>query len=128
MTRTSSTRNPVQVRAVQFSSSLVGTYGCGPVQRDCGRVRPTPDFGLWPGTGNRRAENLAGCGFGSMFPTECHALPPTPGTRISHICHKPCNDSDKMFLNSSLTKEHFVEVIHKRLVMPSLSPSSNVRT
>ena len=44
MTRTSSTRNPVQVRAVQFSSSLVGRYGCGPVRRDGGRVRPAPDL------------------------------------------------------------------------------------
>jgi hypothetical protein len=34
MTRTSITRNPVQVPTVQFSSSLVGTYGFGPARGD----------------------------------------------------------------------------------------------
>jgi hypothetical protein len=42
-------RNHVQVRAVQFSSSLVGTYGCDPVRCDGGRVRPALVFGLRPG-------------------------------------------------------------------------------
>jgi hypothetical protein len=88
MSRISITRNPVQVRIVQFSSSLVGTCGCGPVRREGGRgtagVRPALVFGLRPGTVNRSPENSAGYeyGFGSTCQVSTqrrHAL--VPGTR-----------------------------------------------
>jgi hypothetical protein len=63
MSRTSFTRNPVQVRAVQFSSSLVGTYGCGqfgarvtvygrPWFLAYSRVRPKGVQKIWPAAGS----------------------------------------------------------------------------
>ncbi len=64
MTCRSSTRNPVQVRAVQFYSSLVDTNGCGHIWRDRGRVRPATVIGLRPAADQLRPENSAGCGFG----------------------------------------------------------------
>ena len=70
----SSTRNPVQVRAVQFYSSLVDTNGCGHVWRDSGRVRPATVIGLRPAAAQLRPENSAGCGFGQMSRIKCHAL------------------------------------------------------
>jgi hypothetical protein len=72
----SSTRNPVQVRAVQFYSSLVDTNGCGHVWRDRGRVRPATAIGLRPAAAQLRPENSAGCGFGQMSRILCHALVP----------------------------------------------------
>jgi hypothetical protein len=74
MTCRSSTRNPVQVRAVQFYSSLVDTNGCGHVWRDRGRVRPATVIGLRPAAAQLRPENSAGCGFGQMSRIKCHAL------------------------------------------------------
>ena len=77
MTRRRSTRNPVRVRAVQFSSRLVGTYGCGQVRHDSGRVRPARFLACGRATAQIGPENSAGCGSGSMFGSECHALLPT---------------------------------------------------
>jgi hypothetical protein len=74
MTRRRSTRNPVRVRAVQFSSRLVGTYGCGQVRQDSGRVRPARFLACGRVTAQIGPENSAGCGSGSMFESECHAL------------------------------------------------------
>ena len=74
MTRRRSTRNPVRVRAVQFSSRLVGTYGCGQVRHDSGRVRPARFLACGRATAQIGPENSAGCGSGSMFGSECHAL------------------------------------------------------
>jgi hypothetical protein len=74
MTRRASTRNPVRVLAVQFSSRLVGRNGCGQGRRDSGRLRPAPVFGLRPATAQLGPEKSAGCGSGSVFQIECHAL------------------------------------------------------
>jgi hypothetical protein len=74
MTRRRSTRNPVRVRAVQFSSRLVGTYGCGQVRHDSGRVRPARFLACGRATAQIGPENSAGCGCGSMFESECHSL------------------------------------------------------
>jgi hypothetical protein len=76
MTRRRRTRNPVRVRAVQFSSRLVGTYGCGQVRHDSGRVRPARFLAGRRPTAQIGPENSAGCGSGSMFGSECHALLP----------------------------------------------------
>jgi hypothetical protein len=75
MTRRASTRNPVRVRAVQFSSRLVGRNGCGQGRRDSGRLRPAPVFGLRPATAQLGPEKSAGCSSGTVFQIECHALP-----------------------------------------------------
>jgi hypothetical protein len=74
MTCRRSTRNPVRVRAVQFYSRLVGTYGCGQVRHDSGRVRPARFLACGRSTTQIGTENSAGCGSGSMFESECHAL------------------------------------------------------
>ncbi len=74
MPRRRSTRNPVRVRAVQFSSRLVGTNGCGQVRHDSGRVRPARFLACGRATAQIGPENSAGSGSGSMFESECHAL------------------------------------------------------
>jgi hypothetical protein len=86
MIRRSSTRNPVQVRAVQFYSSLVDTNGCGHVWRERGRVRPATVIGLRPAAAQLRPENSASCGFGQMSWIKCHALPASmPQVRVSLV-------------------------------------------
>lgn len=78
MIRRDSTRNPVRVGAVQFSNRLVGTYGCGQVRHDGGRVRPARFLACGRATARLGPENSAGCGSGSMFQSECHALLNSP--------------------------------------------------
>ena len=86
MTCRTSTRNPVQVRAVQFYSSLVDTNGCGHIWRDRGRVRvrPATVIGLRPAADQLRPENSAGwAASANMCRIECHALlAMIPGPRL----------------------------------------------
>jgi hypothetical protein len=109
----SSTRNPVQIRAVQFYSSLVDTNGCGHVWRDRGRVRPATVIGLRPAAAQLRPENSAGCGFGQMSRIKCHALLPSPvycydNTNGRRVIYNVCIESILrwLFISTSLVRHH----------------------
>jgi hypothetical protein len=74
MSRTSITRNPVQERAIQFSSSLVGTYGCGPVRAR--RWSGTAGPGFWPTAwyGHQASRKFAVLRPVAANGPRCHAL------------------------------------------------------
>ena len=131
MTCRSSTRNPVQVRAVQFYSSLVDTNRSGQVWRDRGRVlvRPATVIGLGRPRTNHVQKIRPAAASANMSRMKCHALLSMLLTKsLRHrICCHLCHRGFTAVLDSQLTNVS-PAVLHTRVCLPYLCSTSDKRT